>query len=61
MLVPFSVVAALMAFLITYGEMQYHYSTSRQPMREAVRAAVFVLFVFLALSWLAIAVLAPGR
>jgi hypothetical protein len=30
-LVPFSVVAALMAFLITYGEMQHHYCGKREP------------------------------
>lgn len=52
-LVPFSVIAALMAFLITYGEMQHHYSGTREPIRAAVKAAIFVLIIFLALSWVA--------
>jgi uncharacterized membrane protein len=50
-LVPFSLIAALMAFLITYGEMRHHYSGKREPVRAGIRAAVFVLIIFLVLAW----------
>jgi F0F1-type ATP synthase membrane subunit c/vacuolar-type H+-ATPase subunit K len=50
LLVPFCVLAAAMAFAITYGEMQHHYAERREPVRQAIRTALFVLFVFLALS-----------
>lgn len=56
-LVPFSVIAALMAFLITYEEMRHHHSGRTEPAREAVRAAIFVLLVFLTLSWVVTIVL----
>jgi uncharacterized membrane protein len=60
LLVPFSFIAALMAFLITYEEMQHHYSGKKQPVREAARTAVLVLIVFLTLSWI-VAILMPGH
>jgi hypothetical protein len=53
LIVPFSLIAAAMAFLITYGEMQHHYSGKKQPLLAAARAAVLVLVVFLILAWLA--------
>jgi hypothetical protein len=61
MLIPFSIIAAMMAFLITYEEMTRHYPGGRQPVRHAARTAVFTLAFFLALSWLIIVVLTRPR
>ena len=46
----FSPIAALMAFLITYGEFSHHYPDRRPVFREALRTAVFTLTVFLLLG-----------
>jgi hypothetical protein len=52
LIVPFSLIAAAMAFCITYGEMQHHYSGKKKPLLSPTMTAVFVLVVFLILSWL---------
>jgi ABC-type transport system involved in cytochrome c biogenesis permease subunit len=60
MLVPFSVLAAIMGFLITYHEMRQHHRDKKQPVFDALRTAIFVLIFFLALSWLVVTVLLAG-
>jgi len=49
----FGVLAALMAFLITYGEYTHHYSGTKEPLRMALEAAVFAFLVFIILGILA--------
>ena len=46
----FSPIAALMAFLITYGEFSHHYTDRGPVLREALRMAGFTLTVFLVLG-----------
>ena len=47
-----SVLAAIMAFLITYGEYEHHYPDKRKVLKTALEAAIFTLVVFLALGLL---------
>jgi len=49
----FSPIAALMAFLITYGEFSHHYADRGRVFREALQMAVFALVVFLLLGLVA--------
>jgi hypothetical protein len=56
--VPLAVVAALMAWLISYDELSRHYAGRRTPMLEATRRAAVVLVFFLVLG--AIVALAVG-
>jgi len=53
LLVPCCLIGAVMAFLITYGEMRHHYSGRKQPVLSAARTAVVAFIVLLALSWVA--------
>jgi hypothetical protein len=46
----FSPIAAMMAFLITYGEYQHHYPDKATPRKLALEAAVGAFIFFLALS-----------
>jgi hypothetical protein len=46
----FSPIAALMAFLITYGEYSHHYADRGPVLREALRTGLFTLTVFLVLG-----------
>jgi K+-sensing histidine kinase KdpD len=46
----FAPVAAMMAFLITYGEYQHHYPDKATPLKLALEAAVVTFIFFLALS-----------
>jgi len=46
----FSSIAALMAFLITYGEYIHHYATKKEPLKLAFEAASFTFVVFFVLS-----------
>jgi hypothetical protein len=57
LLVPFCLIGAVMAFLITYGEMRHHYSGRKEPVLSAARSAVVAFIVLLALSWLTAALL----
>ena len=46
----FSPLAALMAWLITYGEYRHHYPDRGPAIREATKVALFTLVVFLLIS-----------
>lgn len=47
----FGFLAALMAYLITYGEYLHHYPDKKRPRKLALEAAIFtfIFFLFLAL------------
>ena len=45
-----SPLAAFSAFLIFYGEYAHHYTDKRKILKTALGAAVFTLFVFLAIG-----------
>ena len=47
-----SLLAAVMAFLITYAEYAHHYLDKRKVFKTALEAAVFTFVVFLALGLL---------
>jgi predicted benzoate:H+ symporter BenE len=47
-----SLLAAAMAFLITYGEYAHHYPDKRKVMKAALEAGIFTLIFFLALGLL---------
>lgn len=51
----FSTLAAICAFLITYGEYQKHYPDRRKPLIMAAKAAAAALVVFMVLSVLLLA------
>ena len=55
---PFAIIGGLMAFLITYNEMQHHFDRTRAT-REAARAGL-VAFAFLVLLSLAVAAIVPA-
>jgi hypothetical protein len=42
--------AAVMAFLITYGEYTHHYPDKRQVLKVALEAGIFTLILFLILG-----------
>jgi len=50
--VTFSLLAAVMAFLITYEEYRHHYLDKQTVLKTALNAAGFTLVVFLALGLL---------
>lgn len=56
---PLAVIAAVMAWLITYDELRRHYSSAREPAAEATRRALVVLLFFVALA-AGVAVLTGG-
>ncbi len=47
----FGPVAALMAFLITFGEYSHHFSDRKKPWRLAIESAVMAFVVVGGLSW----------
>lgn len=48
-----SVLAALVAFLITYEEWSHHYAGKREPLMHGLEAAAIAFLVFMALTVLA--------
>lgn len=46
----FGVIAALVAFMITYNEYVHHYPTKKEPTKLALNTAVFTFIVFLVLG-----------
>jgi len=44
--IPFVIIAAVMAYLITYNEWVHHYPTKKEPRRHALEAAIFTLIFF---------------
>jgi len=45
-LLPFTLIGSVMAYLITYNEYIHHYPTKKEPKKMALEAAVFA-FIFL--------------
>jgi len=50
----FSLVGAIMAFLITYEEYAHHYTDKRRPFQHAMQTAIFTFIIFLLLTVLAV-------
>jgi len=48
----FSSLAAIMAFLIAYGEYVHHYASKAEPLKMALKTAIFTFFAFLVLGLL---------
>lgn len=46
----FSLIAAAVAFGITYNEYVHHYPTKKEPIRLALSTAIFTFITFLALG-----------
>jgi hypothetical protein len=46
----FGLLAALMAYLITYGEYVHHYQGKKEPRELALEAAVFTFIFFFLLT-----------
>lgn len=46
----FGFLAALMAYLITYGEYIHHYPNAKKPRQLALEAAAFTFIFFFALT-----------
>jgi len=44
--IPFVIIAAVMAYLITYNEWMHHYPTKKEPRKHALEAAIFTLIFF---------------
>jgi hypothetical protein len=51
--VIFGVLAAMMAFIITFGEYTHHYPDARTPRRLAMEAALVTFVFFLLMAMLA--------
>lgn len=49
----FSLLAAAMAFLITYKEWAHHYTDTREPTKHGIKAALVTFIFFAVLSILA--------
>ncbi len=45
--IVFSPLAAVSAFIITYGEYSHHYSSKKEPLKLAWEAAIFTFVTFL--------------
>ena len=48
--IVFAPLAALCAYIITYGEYQHHYPDNKMPRKLALEAAIGTFVVFLLLS-----------
>jgi len=46
----FSLVGALMAYVIAYEEYSHHYADKKKPFHHAMQTAIFTFCVFLVLS-----------
>jgi len=46
---PFALIAAVMAYLISYNEWMHHYPTKKEPRKIALESAVFAFIVFIAI------------
>jgi len=46
---PFALIAAVMAYLISYNEWVRHYPTKKEPRKKALEAAAFTFIVFIIL------------
>jgi len=43
---PLAVVAAMMAYLISYNEWRHHYPTKEEPRKIALKTSIFTLIIF---------------
>jgi hypothetical protein len=57
MLFPFALIAAVMAYLISYDEWTHHYSTKKEPRKIALEAAIFTLIFFTAIIFFSVYIL----
>jgi uncharacterized BrkB/YihY/UPF0761 family membrane protein len=48
--IPLSLIAATMAFVITYEEYTRHFPDRKEPWRHAIKTAIFAFVFFLALT-----------
>jgi hypothetical protein len=53
-LLPFTLIGSVMAYLITYNEYVHHYPTKKEPRKTALEAAIFTFIVFSVLSFFVI-------
>ena len=56
-LLPFALIAAVMAYLISYNEWMHHYPTKKEPRKMALEAAVFTLIIFIAIIFFTVYIL----
>jgi len=52
--IPFVIIAAAMAYLITYNEWVHHYPTKKEPQKYSLEAAIFTLLFFTAMMFFVI-------
>jgi hypothetical protein len=54
---PFALIAAVMAYLISYNEWMHHYPTKKEPKKIALEAAVFTFIIFIAIIFFIVYIL----
>jgi len=52
--IPFALIAAVMAYLITYNEWMRHYPTKKEPKKIAMETAFFTFVVFVVMMFFVI-------
>jgi len=50
--IPFALIAAVMAYLISYNEWMRHYPTKKEPKKIALETAIFTLIIFIIIMFL---------
>jgi hypothetical protein len=51
---PFALIAAVMAYLVSYDEWRRHYPTKKEPRKIALETAVFTFIFFVATIFLVV-------
>jgi len=54
---PFSLIVAVMAYLVSYNEWMHHYPTKEKPRKMALEMALFTLIVFIVIIFFTIYIL----
>jgi len=54
---PFALIAAMMAYLISYNEWRHHYLTKKEPRKIALETAVFAFIMFIAVIFFTVYIL----
>jgi|GEM_PF-760438 len=54
---PFALIAAVMAYLISYNEWMHHYPTKKEPKKIALEAAFFTFIIFIAIIFFIVYIL----
>ncbi|MDI6864480.1 MULTISPECIES: hypothetical protein [Thermodesulfovibrio] len=57
LLLPFSIIAAVMVYLITYNEYMHHYTTKKEPRKIALETAIFTFVFFIVVGFFIVYVL----